>query len=305
MSKFHQTAPLPLGSSAMSMSTTNSIAPTTSDVLWYYLENNTWKQFDITTCCIIENLFLSGNYVVDYPPNRFDFRKMMKITSTRQHCPIRRENTKIDSNSTYWEWQDDSFWVPYSDIDSDTISIVNKCQNSVTLYVGNHAVPYEIDTAKLRQTNMSTKFRRKIRPTSYFINSSSNASSTTTSTNVTSATTTNATLTSTSVAPSPKTSHIDPKKVLHIQTVISQAQIINEPEEDLCPICMDEYSTTDPALGLNKCTNHCFHSKCIETALLLNGKCPICSYIYMLPGNILIMLYISLYLSYICICAYI
>ena len=161
-----------------SSSSLTSLSPTT---IWYFYDDKaaSWNAFDDSECILIENCFLSGNYMIDIKNDRFDFRQMFKSNILNgEMARIKRENNDIKPGSCYWEWRDNGFWVPFSAVDSDTISRVAGHKNCVTLYVGPTLTAYEINTASLRQLNLHSGYKRKIQQSLPIVNASNNNSQT-------------------------------------------------------------------------------------------------------------------------------
>jgi hypothetical protein len=78
------------------------------------------------------------------------------------------------------------------------------------------------------------------------------------------------------------------KRVAVMTKIMSQLADIAVPLEETCAICLDNFDDNcnhTTAFKLPSC-QHFFHRHCIEQQLQRKGKCPVCSYMYIITeGN--------------------
>lgn len=56
---------------------------------------------------------------------------------------------------------------------------------------------------------------------------------------------------------------------------LGQSRRLPEPNDGPCPICLSDYFVKDKLRCMPEC-NHCFHGRCIDEWLQVNGSCPLC-----------------------------
>ncbi|KAJ9535220.1 hypothetical protein OSB04_un001695 [Centaurea solstitialis] len=74
---------------------------------------------------------------------------------------------------------------------------------------------------------------------------------------------------------SSKKCHPDIPLMVALEKVKSKVNTISEDDEDICPICLEEYTSENPRI-VTKCSHH-YHLSCIYEWNERSETCPVCS----------------------------
>ncbi|KVH96362.1 Zinc finger, RING/FYVE/PHD-type [Cynara cardunculus var. scolymus] len=72
-----------------------------------------------------------------------------------------------------------------------------------------------------------------------------------------------------------KKCHAEIPLMVALDKVKSKVNTISEDEEDVCPICLEEYTSENPRI-VTKCSHH-YHLSCIYEWNERSETCPVCS----------------------------
>lgn len=220
---------------------------------WFYLQGPSWMPFPAEIEAQIEASFLTGSSLVSIGGFEVNLLNM----NLKSGEIVKRD--KVNPTPAFlWEWYHQDGWIPYNYSDCDQLSIVSQNGLNRTVLCLGEGSPYLIDCINMRQVNLSTGGVRSIRKSNFVR------------------------------PPQPPPAPTINNQISYddVDVVINAASTM-ESNLSKCSVCLEYFNEECGfALKLQECSGHGFHHNCIRSALLVNGKCPLCGHFYLdKPGN--------------------